>query len=75
MKLAPDFGDGWAAYYRFEQAHGTVEEQAAVVAQCAAADPHHGHAWPAVAKRVEHWRKSPAELLALAVAALPPALT
>ena len=40
--MSPDIGDVWAAYYAFELAHGTEEQQQQVLQRCETAEPHHG---------------------------------
>jgi pre-mRNA-processing factor 6 len=70
VKLDPDLGDAWAAYYRFELKHGTAEQAEAVVKYCEQAEPRHGEVWQRVAKRVENWKKTTREILVLAAAEL-----
>ena len=50
VKLDPDFGDGWAAYYKFELLHGTEAKQRDVREHCVAAEPRHGPLWQPIAK-------------------------
>ncbi|KAJ8292786.1 Pre-mRNA-splicing factor prp1 [Rhodotorula toruloides] len=45
-----DYGDAWAWWWKFEKQHGTDEHRQLVLEKCIAADPHHGHVWPAIAK-------------------------
>lgn len=61
VKLDPDFGDAWAAYYRFELQHGDESKQEAVAKHCLQAEPRHGEVWQRVSKRVENWRMSDAD--------------
>ncbi|KAF6154521.1 hypothetical protein GIB67_028413 [Kingdonia uniflora] len=42
VTLAPDIGDFWALYYKFELQHGTEENQKDVLKRCVAAEPKHG---------------------------------
>eukprot|EP01060_Flectonema_neradi_P015352 TRINITY_DN21990_c0_g1_i1.p1 TRINITY_DN21990_c0_g1~~TRINITY_DN21990_c0_g1_i1.p1 ORF type:complete len:927 (+),score=227.63 TRINITY_DN21990_c0_g1_i1:30-2783(+) len=46
----PDYGDGWAFYYRFEVQHGTEEQRAEVIKNCVSASPKYGHSWVLVTK-------------------------
>ena len=71
VKLDPDLGDAWAAYYGFEMVHGDEDKQASVAKHCGQAEPRHGDIWQATNKRVENWKKSNDELLRLASAQLP----
>ncbi|KAL6074511.1 Pre-mRNA-processing factor 6 [Balamuthia mandrillaris] len=53
VKLNPDLGDAWAAYYKFELQYGKAEKRhEQVLKRCRDADPHHGRVWCSVAKRV-----------------------
>ncbi|KAL3526997.1 hypothetical protein ACH5RR_011653 [Cinchona calisaya] len=54
VTLAPDIGDFWALYYKFELQHGTEETQKDVIKRCVAAEPKHGEKWQVVAKAVEN---------------------
>ncbi|KAL3621600.1 Protein STABILIZED1 [Castilleja foliolosa] len=54
VTLAPDIGDFWALYYKFEMQHGTEENQKDVLNKCVAAEPKHGEKWQAVSKAVEN---------------------
>ena len=54
VTVAPDHGDFWAAYLKFELQHGTAEQQAEVTRRCVAAEPRHGEKWTAVSKRPEN---------------------
>jgi pre-mRNA-processing factor 6 len=66
-----DLGDAWAWAYRFEQEHGTPEQQAALLARCAEAESAHGERWCAVAKDDRHTRLKAADILKIVVARLP----
>ena len=50
VTLAPDLGDFWAQYYKFEVQHGTPEQQQAVIDRCIAVEPHHGERWQRISK-------------------------
>eukprot|EP00005_Dracoamoeba_jomungandri_P004683 CAMPEP_0174258100 /NCGR_PEP_ID=MMETSP0439-20130205/7161_1 /TAXON_ID=0 /ORGANISM="Stereomyxa ramosa, Strain Chinc5" /LENGTH=930 /DNA_ID=CAMNT_0015341477 /DNA_START=56 /DNA_END=2848 /DNA_ORIENTATION=- len=65
VKLNPDLGDSWAAFYKFELQHGTPESIARVVAACAKADPHHGYHWCRVAKHPSNASLDTAAILPL----------
>ncbi|KAK9726755.1 hypothetical protein RND81_05G235200 [Saponaria officinalis] len=54
VTLAPDIGDFWALYYKFEHQHGTEDSQKDVLKRCVAAEPKHGEKWQAVSKAVEN---------------------
>lgn len=54
VTLAPDIGDFWALYYKFELQHGTEETQKDVLRRCVAAEPKHGERWQAISKAVEN---------------------
>eukprot|EP00116_Pleurobrachia_bachei_P002997 sb/3463259/ len=56
VKLDPDHGDTWAAYYKFTLAHGTEQELQILVDKCVQADPKHGERWCKLRKAIEHWR-------------------
>ncbi|KAK9089353.1 hypothetical protein Scep_028435 [Stephania cephalantha] len=54
VTLAPDIGDFWALYYKFELQHGTEESQKDVLNRCIAAEPKYGEKWQAISKAVEN---------------------
>ncbi|GKU90928.1 hypothetical protein SLEP1_g4869 [Rubroshorea leprosula] len=54
VTLAPDIGDFWALYYKFELQHGTEENQKDVLQRCIAAEPKYGEKWQAISKAVEN---------------------
>jgi pre-mRNA-processing factor 6 len=54
VTLAPDIGDFWALYYKFELQHGSEENQKDVLKRCIAAEPKHGEKWQAISKAVEN---------------------
>lgn len=54
VTLAPDIGDFWALYYKFELQHGSEDNQKDVLARCIAAEPKHGEKWTALSKAVEN---------------------
>ncbi|OMO59771.1 RNA-processing protein, HAT helix [Corchorus capsularis] len=54
VTLAPDIGDFWALYYKFELQHGSEENQKDVLKRCIGAEPKHGEKWQAVSKAVEN---------------------
>ena len=55
VTIAPDIGDHWASYYKFELQTAGDAEAAKVAERCAKADPRHGENWQRVRKRVENW--------------------
>ncbi|KAJ3368954.1 hypothetical protein HDU91_000174 [Kappamyces sp. JEL0680] len=70
IKTNADIGDIWAWWLKFEQQHGTAEQQAEVVEKCIAAEPRHGVEWPAEAKKLSNVGKKTDEILRLLVARL-----
>ena len=70
IKIDPDFGDGWAYFYKFELQHGTEEQQKVVLKKCALAEPRHGEEWCSVSKDIANWRKHTEELLPLVASVL-----
>ena len=58
----------WAAYYKFELAHGTAESAEAVMARTVAAEPRHGDAWCAVSKVTANRKLKHGALLPLVAA-------
>jgi pre-mRNA-processing factor 6 len=63
IKLDPDLGDAWAAYYKFELNYGTEQQQQEVLQHCITAEPRHGEIWQAVAKAPENWWESTKAIL------------
>lgn len=61
--LAPDVGDYWAQYLKFEVQHGTPESAAEVVRRCAEKEPRYGERWTRVAKDVRNAHAKPEVLL------------
>ncbi|RCV17769.1 hypothetical protein SETIT_3G246400v2 [Setaria italica] len=70
VTLAPDIGDFWALYYKFELQHGNVDTQKDVLNRCVAAEPKHGEKWQAITKAVENSHQPVEALLKKAVVAL-----
>ncbi|CAM8891011.1 unnamed protein product [Rhodiola kirilowii] len=54
VTLAPDIGDFWGLYYKFELQHGNEDTQKDVINRCVAAEPKHGEIWQSVSKAVEN---------------------
>jgi pre-mRNA-processing factor 6 len=54
VTLAPDIGDFWALFYKFELQHGNADTQRDVLKRCIAAEPKHGERWQAISKAVEN---------------------
>jgi pre-mRNA-processing factor 6 len=54
LKIDPDLGDAWAYWFRFEQLHGTPEQQEEVKQRCLAAEPHHGELWCSISKDIKN---------------------
>uniref|UniRef100_A0A0D3EM16 PRP1 splicing factor N-terminal domain-containing protein n=1 Tax=Oryza barthii TaxID=65489 RepID=A0A0D3EM16_9ORYZ len=70
VTLAPDIGDFWALYYKFELQHGNADTHKDVVQRCVASEPKHGERWQAIVKAVENSHLSIEALLKKAVVAL-----
>ncbi|CAN6351044.1 unnamed protein product [Urochloa humidicola] len=70
VTLAPDIGDFWALYYKFELQHGNVDTQKDVLNRCVAAEPKHGEKWQVITKAVENSHLPVEALLKKAVVAL-----
>ncbi|CAN6333107.1 unnamed protein product [Urochloa humidicola] len=70
VTLAPDIGDFWVLYYKFELQHGNVDSQKDVLNRCVAAEPKHGEKWQAITKAVENSHLPVEALLKKAVVAL-----
>jgi pre-mRNA-processing factor 6 len=52
--LAPEVGDYWALFYKFELQHGTPESAAEVARRAKAREPRYGERWTRVAKDVRN---------------------
>lgn len=70
VTLAPDIGDFWALYYKFELQHGTDENQKDVLKRCMAAEPKHGEKWQVTSKAVENSHQPTEAILKKVVLAL-----
>ncbi|XP_057534911.1 protein STABILIZED1 [Amaranthus tricolor] len=70
VTLAPDIGDFWALYYKFELQHGTEDSQKDVLKRCVAAEPKHGETWQAISKAVENAHQPTEAILKKVVVAL-----
>ncbi|XP_047971005.1 protein STABILIZED1-like [Salvia hispanica] len=70
VTLAPDIGDFWALYYKFELQHGGEDNQRDVLNRCVAADPKHGEKWQGISKAVEHSHQSTEFILKKVVVAI-----
>ncbi|KAL9457717.1 hypothetical protein AB3S75_006712 [Citrus x aurantiifolia] len=70
VTLAPDIGDFWALYYKFELQHGSEDNQKDVLKRCVAAEPKHGEKWQAVSKAVENSHQPTEAILKKVVLAL-----
>ncbi|KAJ7948291.1 Pre-mRNA-processing factor 6 [Quillaja saponaria] len=70
VTLAPDIGDFWALYYKFELQHGTEDSQKDVLKRCVVAEPKHGEKWQAISKAVENSHQPTEAILKKAVVAL-----
>jgi pre-mRNA-processing factor 6 len=62
-KTDPDWGDGWAWWYRFELQQGTHEQQEEVLQACVAAEPKYGALWASIAKDLKNAGKKKADVL------------
>lgn len=70
VACAPDIGDLWASYYRFELEHGNTDTQTDVLRRCVAPAPKHGERWQAITKAVVNSHLPVEALLQKAVVAL-----
>ncbi|KAK3039574.1 hypothetical protein RJ639_027718 [Escallonia herrerae] len=70
VTLAPDNGDFWALYYKFELQHGTEDSQKDVLQRCIAAEPKHGENWQPISKAVENSHQRTEVILKKVVVAL-----
>lgn len=70
VTLAPDIGDFWAWYYKFELQNGTIETQKDVLERCVAAEPKHGEKWQSISKAVENSHQPTEAILKKVVVAL-----
>ncbi|KAL6211299.1 hypothetical protein ACLB2K_016526 [Fragaria x ananassa] len=70
VTLAPDIGDFWALYYKFELQNGTDENQKDVLKRCIAAEPKHGEKWQPISKAVENSHQPTEAILKKVVVAL-----
>ncbi|GMJ13055.1 STARIK 1, EMBRYO DEFECTIVE 2770, STABILIZED 1 [Hibiscus trionum] len=70
VTLAPDIGDFWALYYKFELQHGSEENHKDVIKRCVAAEPKHGEKWQAISKAVENSHQPTEAILKKVVVAL-----
>ncbi|BFG40803.1 hypothetical protein CerSpe_270770 [Prunus speciosa] len=69
VTLAPDIGDFWALYYKFELQHGTEENQKDVLNRCVAVEPKHGEIWQPISKAVDNSHQPIEAILKKVVAA------
>ncbi|XP_073001008.1 protein STABILIZED1 [Typha latifolia] len=70
VTLAPDIGDFWSLYYKFELQHGNEDTQKDVLKRCIAAEPKHGERWQTISKAVENSHLPIESILKKAVVAL-----
>ncbi|XP_021748892.1 protein STABILIZED1-like [Chenopodium quinoa] len=70
VTLAPDVGDFWALYYKFELQHGTEDLQKDVLKRCVAAEPKHGEKWQSISKAIENAHQPTEAILKKLVIAL-----
>ncbi|RAL41786.1 hypothetical protein DM860_008968 [Cuscuta australis] len=70
VTIAPDIGDFWALFYRFEEQFGSEDTRNEVLRKCVAAEPKHGEKWQSIAKAVENSHKPTDQVLQRVVAAL-----
>ena len=71
FKLQTNIGDCWAAFYKFELAHGTEEQQADVKQKCIKSEPNGGELWGKIAKDVKNWKLKTGDILELCAAQMP----
>ena len=73
-KLDPQFGDAWAAYYKFELQYGSEKQQEDVRKHCVQAEPSRGEIWTMISKHADNWKCTFDEKLVLAAKATPDVL-
>ncbi|XP_052872848.1 pre-mRNA-processing factor 6 [Anopheles cruzii] len=71
IKIDPDFGDAWAYFYKFEQQHGTEQQQNELIERCNVAEPKHGEEWCKVSKDIANWCFKTDDVLKAVVRDLP----
>lgn len=54
VKTDPDLGDCWAWWLKFEQSHGTTEQQKQLIEACVKAEPKHGENWTKISKDLQN---------------------
>ena len=69
VTIAPDIGDHWASYYKFELQTSGEQAANAVAERCVQADPRHGENWQRIRKAVENWHAPTVEILKKVAAA------
>lgn len=67
---APDLGDTWGWWLKFERMHGVEEQREEVRKKCVAAEPHHSPVWQGVAKDDANRGKGVGEILEMVADAL-----
>lgn len=70
VATAPDLGDTWGWWLRFERQHGVEEQREQVRVKCTAAEPHHSPVWQSIAKDDANRGRSVREILGLVADAL-----
>jgi len=68
--LDPKLGDAWANYLAFELEHGSVEQQADVLARAVEAGPKHGECWKKLADEPANHSTPVADLVKRCAAAM-----
>lgn len=71
VKIDPDLGDAWAAFYKFETLHGDQKSVEDLATRCASVEPHHGEHWCRVSKAIPNWRLKTSDILPLVATAMP----
>ncbi|CAA17050.1 U4/U6 x U5 tri-snRNP complex subunit Prp1 [Schizosaccharomyces pombe] len=67
VKADQDNGDVWCWFYKYSLEAGNEDQQKEVLTSFETADPHHGYFWPSITKDIKNSRKTPQELLHLAI--------
>ncbi|KAH0978655.1 hypothetical protein GBA52_005832 [Prunus armeniaca] len=70
VTIAPDIGDFWALYFKFELQHGTDENQKDVLRRCIASQPKHGEKWQPISKALHNSHQPTEAILHQVVAVL-----
>ena len=63
MGTAPDLGDAWGWWLKFERQHGMAAQQEDVIVRCQGAEPSRDETWRPIAKGDKNTGESMKEIL------------